>query len=121
MRGGSPFPLGVLVSPFPRARRALITTVAAAAATAVLAATPDAQASTPTPTPSPSPAPVSSASTGPTVLADCVHHRVRPHRVFIACGDGALFLQVRHYRYWHADEAVGRGAVYADDCDPNCA
>ena len=41
--------------------------------------------------------------------------------MFIACGDGAVFLQVRRYRFWHHDQAVGRGAVFVDDCDPNCA
>lgn len=56
-----------------------------------------------------------------TVIADCVHHSVRPRRVIIACGDGALSVVVRHYRYWRADEARGRGAVWANDCDPNCA
>ena len=62
-----------------------------------------------------------SGTTPTRVLADCVHRKVRPHRIFIACGDGTLFLRVRHYRTWGAAEAVGRGAVWADDCDPNCA
>jgi hypothetical protein len=94
-----------------RARRILLAATATLVSLAPLAATSVAHASRP--------APASSSRT--TVLADCVHHRVRPHRVFIACGDGTLFLQVRHYRTWAADEAVGRGAVWADDCDPNCA
>ncbi|MBV9830568.1 MAG: hypothetical protein JOZ82_03170, partial [Marmoricola sp.] len=46
------------------------------------------------------------------VLADCEHRSVEPRRVFIACGDGALFLQVRSYRSWNAREAVGRGAIW---------
>jgi hypothetical protein len=96
---------------FPRVRRVLVTTAAAVAALAPLAAVPSAHASTPAP----------AVSSTATVLADCVHGTVRPHRVFIACGDGALFLQVRRYRTWGAKEAIGRGAVLADDCDPNCA
>jgi hypothetical protein len=97
----------------PRARSVLVTSLATVSV--ALSATPLAHASTPTPTPAP-------ATSSPTsVLADCVHPDVRPHRIFIACGDGSLLLRVRHYRTWGANEAVGRGAVWANDCDPNCA
>ena len=56
-----------------------------------------------------------------TVIADCVDHSVRPHRIVIACGDGALFVVVRRYRTWGQDRARGRGAIWANDCEPTCA
>ena len=97
---------------FPRARRALVGLSAAAALVASALATGPAIATTPRP---------SAGTPQTTVLKDCQHPAVRPHVVLIACGDGALFVRIRHYRYWRAGEAVGRGAVWADDCDPNCA
>ena len=103
---------------FPRARRvltiAIATVITTGALLAPLTGVAAAQASTGGRT--------SARASGRTaVLADCEHRRVEPHRVFIACGDGALFLQLRSYRSWGPRQAVARGAIWANDCDPNCA
>jgi len=56
------------------------------------------------------------------VVQGCLHYRVAPRfYIVIACGDGNLYLNGLHWRYWHKYDARGHGYLVANDCDPSCA
>lgn len=46
---------------------------------------------------------------------------MRSTHFFLACGDGAVYLAVSSWSQWSAASAAGLGAVYVDNCQPDCA
>lgn len=54
-------------------------------------------------------------------ISDCVHPKVKPHKVMTACGDANEWATIKSYGSWRADEAWGNGRLHMNDCDPDCA
>jgi hypothetical protein len=48
-------------------------------------------------------------------------YRVAPRQFMIACGDGNTFLKKVSWSNWGARRAHGKGALWENDCIPNCA
>jgi hypothetical protein len=62
------------------------------------------------------------APAGPTrVISDCVHTRVKPHKIVSACGDGNEWAFIKDYGSWGRKQAWGHGRLHLNDCDPSCA
>lgn len=65
--------------------------------------------------------PASAATSVPTVPTDCVHQRVRPARIVIACADGNFALTRLSWTSWTRRHAVATGTAVINLCDPTCA
>jgi hypothetical protein len=56
------------------------------------------------------------------VVQRCTDYRVAPrHYIVVACGDGNIWLNDLHWRYWHRFDARGHGYLVTNDCNPTCA
>jgi hypothetical protein len=58
---------------------------------------------------------VANCSVAPDTLA------VRPKGIVIACADGNLGVEKMSWASWGASTATGRGTLYENQCEPNCA
>lgn len=47
--------------------------------------------------------------------------RIRPSRLYLACGDGNSYVAGIRWADWAGRTAVGSGIWYVNDCKPNCA
>lgn len=62
------------------------------------------------------------ASTGPTrVISDCMHAKLKPHKIISACGDGNEWATIKDYGSWGPNQAWGHGRLHRNDCKPSCA
>jgi hypothetical protein len=65
----------------------------------------------------------SAPSTRKVVVRDCPgdKYKVAPRQFLIACGDGGTYVQDIHWSNWGARRAHGKGSLWQNDCEPNCA
>ena len=52
---------------------------------------------------------------------DCTTPKKKPHRITLTCGDASTLLRHMKWSSWGGEKAKGQGAIYINDCDPNCA
>ena len=61
---------------------------------------------------------------GKTYLGGCTSldkAKYKPHRILLACGDGALYVNHIKWKSWGKKRARGRGRAHVNTCDPSCA
>jgi hypothetical protein len=64
------------------------------------------------------------AAGGKTYLGACSTSQqatYKPHKIVLACGDGALYVNHIKWTSWGAKRARGHGRVHVNTCDPSCA
>src|SRR3954470_4500632 len=67
---------------------------------------------------------IPAAAGGKTFLGNCTPGdpaQYKPHRILLACGDGALFVNHIKWSSWRARSARGRGRAHVNNCKPSCA
>lgn len=52
---------------------------------------------------------------------DCTKPKIEPKSITLACGDANILLKHLGWDEWNTDKVKGRGELWVNDCDPNCA
>ena len=68
-------------------------------------------------------APASATEPDPTktYVVDCQGELdYKPKQIVFACGDGGVYFGNIRWTKWNMNEAVGRGTLYYNTCEPNC-
>lgn len=56
-----------------------------------------------------------------TYVVDCAGDLdYKPKEIVFACGDGGVYFGKIKWRKWNMNEAVGRGTLYYNTCEPTC-
>jgi hypothetical protein len=56
-----------------------------------------------------------------TYVVDCTGELdYKPKRIVFACGDGGVYFGKIKWSKWNMNEAVGRGTLYYNICEPSC-
>ena len=57
-----------------------------------------------------------------TYVVDCSGELdYKPKQIVFACGDGGVYFGNIQWSKWNMNEAVGRGTLFYNTCEPNCA
>lgn len=68
-------------------------------------------------------APAHAAEPNPnrTYVVDCQGELdFKPKQIVFACGDGGVYFGNIRWTKWNMNEAVGRGTLFYNTCEPNC-
>jgi len=63
----------------------------------------------------------SGAGPGTTLVGDCVHPQVKPHKVVFTCADGTFYATGLRWTHWGSRRARASGTAHVNDCKPSCA
>jgi hypothetical protein len=56
-----------------------------------------------------------------TYIVDCQGELdYKPKQIVFACGDGGVYFGNIRWSKWNMNEAVGRGTLFYNTCEPNC-
>lgn len=51
----------------------------------------------------------------------CSKPKVRPSLIILTCADAKLGVKMKHWTHWNGHNGAGKGVVFANTCDPDCA
>lgn len=68
-----------------------------------------------------SPATAAEPNPNRTYVVDCQGELdYKPKQIVFACGDGGVYFGNIRWSKWNMNEAVGRGTLFYNTCEPNC-